>query len=80
MYPNPTNGELFTDLFIDFKGQSMRVIVKDTEGNIHVSRQVPIEDKLSKMNLNFILYELIRKEDFLVQIEPFQKIPLYSLC
>ena len=51
MYPNPTNGELFTDLFIDFKGQSMRVIVKDTEGNIHVSKQVPIEDKLSKIKI-----------------------------
>ena len=51
MYPNPTNGELFTDLFIDFKGQSMRVIVKDTEGNIQVSKQVPIEDKLSKIKI-----------------------------
>ncbi|MFM7822226.1 MAG: hypothetical protein ACKPB3_00455 [Bacteroidota bacterium] len=51
MYPNPTNGELFTDLFNDFKGQSMRVIVKDMEGNIQVSKQVPIEDKLSKIKI-----------------------------
>lgn len=51
MYPLVTEGELFAELFVDLKGQSMRVIVKDTEGGIHVSKQVPIEDNLSKIRI-----------------------------
>lgn len=51
IYPLETDGELFADLFVDLKGQSMRVIVKDAEGGIHVSKQVPIEDNLSKIKI-----------------------------
>lgn len=51
IYPLVTEGELFAELFIDLKGQSMRVIVKDTEGGIHVSKQVPIEDNLGKIRI-----------------------------
>lgn len=51
IYPLESDGELFADLFVDLKGQSMRVIVKDSEGGIHVSKQVPIEGNLSKIKI-----------------------------
>lgn len=51
IYPNPTEGDVFTDLFMDFKGQAMRVIVKDQDGNVVVSKAVTIEDKLNKLRI-----------------------------
>jgi hypothetical protein len=51
IYPNPTEGDVFTDLFQDFKGQGMRVIVKDQDGNVVVSKALTIEDKLNKLRI-----------------------------
>jgi hypothetical protein len=51
IYTSPSGGDVFADLFRDFKGHTMRVIVRDDSGKIRLSKEIPIGDKHEKIKL-----------------------------